>query len=137
MTEKAKHTATPWQQGRFVDGPKYRHMSESWKAQRRQEERDTIRGPGVVGTPGCNVVCRVVNIYDDDKAFLLRAVNAHETLIAVLEAAIHIYDELSLSSLALTAKFGPDYEPPSVEELIELRRAIAGAIALAKKEATE
>jgi hypothetical protein len=46
----------PWQRSRFVDGPKYRDMPAAWKELRGYEEELTIRGPGVVGTPGCNAV---------------------------------------------------------------------------------
>lgn len=52
-------TPGPWQRGYFVDHRRYRDMPEEWKEERREAESRTIRGPGEVGTPGCNVVLRI------------------------------------------------------------------------------
>lgn len=41
-----------WQQGQFIDMPKYAHMSEEWKAARRAEEALLVRP-----SPTGNAIC--------------------------------------------------------------------------------
>ena len=50
-----------------------------------------------------------------------------------LKQARRFYDELSLSPLAAAAKYGPDYEPVTDEECLEVRRMIDVAIPLVDK----
>ena len=50
-----------------------------------------------------------------------------------LKQARRFYDELSLSPLEAAAKYGPDYEPVTDEECLEVRRMIDVAIPLVDK----
>ncbi len=50
-----------------------------------------------------------------------------------LKQARRFYDELSLSPLEAVAKYGPDYEPVTDEECLEVRRMIDVAIPLVDK----
>ena len=50
-----------------------------------------------------------------------------------LKQAQWLYDELSLSPLEAAAKYGPDYEPATDEECLEVRRMIDTAIPLVEK----
>ncbi len=49
-----------------------------------------------------------------------------------LEEAKRLYDLLALSPLAMAAKYGPDFEPPTDEEYLEMRAMIKAAIPVAE-----
>ena len=68
-----------------------------------------------------------------DKANAKLIASAPELLEACKEAA-RLYDELALSLLAAAAKYGPNYEPPTDEEWLEMRKELKQAIAKAEKD---
>jgi len=57
-------TPGPWQASRYVHRSEYNRMPKEWRDQRRREEARIVRGPGVLGTPGCNPVCQAANPAD-------------------------------------------------------------------------
>lgn len=85
---EAKHTPTPWQRSYYADKPRYANMPEQWKVDRTIEELRIIRGPGVVGTPECNIVLRATNADPRDLNFIVLAVNCHDELLAACKAAL-------------------------------------------------
>ena len=57
---------------------------------------------------------------------------APELLEACKEAA-RLYDHFSLSPLAAASKYGDNYEPPTQEEYLEMRKILEQAIAKAEE----
>ena len=58
--------------------------------------------------------------------------NSHDSRDALLEAckgARKLYDEMARGPLGNAAKFGPDFEPMSDEDILEIRKALEDAIA--------
>ena len=51
----------------------------------------------------------------------------------VLKQAARLIDELGASPLELAAKYGPDYMPPDIETLAEMRDAVEETAARADK----
>jgi hypothetical protein len=49
-------------------------------------------------------------------------------LVKACERARYLYDHLALSPLESAAKYGPDYEPPSIEDMLETRNLLDRAI---------
>lgn len=77
---RPKHSDFPsWQRGRFVDGPKYKYVKKRLKDEWCEEEKRTIRGPGIVGTPGCNVIARISG-EPDNVEYIMKAVFAYPGL---------------------------------------------------------
>ena len=62
---------------------------ESWKEARQREERQIIRGPGVVGAPECNVLFKVEgpDITDDIIDFIADAPEIVRGLLRELREA--------------------------------------------------
>ncbi len=75
-------TPGPWQQSRFVDRGKYRAVSENMKQEWRRTEAITVRGPGEVGTPGCNRVGTAVT--PEDRALVILSRTAVPALCCAL-----------------------------------------------------
>lgn len=67
-----------------------------------------------------------------DAELILRAVNSYDDTLEALEQARWLYDQLSLGSLEAAAKYGDNYEPPTDEQYLEIRRMIESAITIAK-----
>jgi len=67
-----------------------------------------------------------------DRAKLYRRLAALEAenvrLRRACKEARRIYDHFSLSPLAAAAKYGPDYEPPTREEYLEMRKGLDDAL---------
>lgn len=51
-----------------------------------------------------------------------------------LKEAMRLYDLLALGPLAAAAKYGPDFEPPTDAEYLEMRQMIKAAIPVAELE---
>lgn len=69
-----------WQRSRYVASPGQRYAkSEKSFALCEAVERVTIRGPGVVGTPGCNVVARLP--LDTPDEVLDRLIEEHNRML--------------------------------------------------------
>ena len=69
---------------------------------------------------------------DDSIISLPRALAADDLFTACQQAA-DFYDALALGPLDAAAKYGPDWEPPTDEQLLELRSTLNSAIAKATK----
>jgi hypothetical protein len=88
----AAATPGPWQRSRFVELPQYKHWTEEQKAKARAIEAQTIRGPGHIGSPYCNVVIVFQGVIREaDKSFIARedvpaAAAAIEALVAEVKA---------------------------------------------------
>ncbi|KKN47318.1 hypothetical protein LCGC14_0664240 [marine sediment metagenome] len=57
--------------------------------------------------------------------------NVYTALLEACKEARKLYDELARGPLGNAAKFGPDFEPMSDEEILEIRKALESAIATA------
>ena len=75
--------------------------------------------PGVVARVGYKPNARLIAV-------------APELLEACKEAA-RLYDHFSLSPLAAASKYGDNYEPPTQEEYLEMRKTLEQAIAKAEE----
>jgi hypothetical protein len=53
-------------------------------------------------------------------------------LLAACKKAAWLYDEMALGPLGAAAKYGPDYEPPTDQECLNIRQIINDAIAKAE-----
>ncbi len=67
------HSPGPWQKSHYVRHRRYRHMSQNWHDDNELRESNTIRGPGKIGTPECNVVAYVECANPADRALFIRA----------------------------------------------------------------
>lgn len=54
-------------------------------------------------------------------------------LLNACEGARNLYDHMALGSLEAAAKYGPDYEPPTDEDCLQVRGALESAITNAKR----
>lgn len=67
-------TLGPWKHSMFVDSHRYDRMSDEWKQNADRMERElVVRGPGTIGTPGCNVVLKFDHVLPGDMAFIIHA----------------------------------------------------------------
>lgn len=57
---------------------------------------------------------------------------AGERLRNACQQAADLYDALSLGTLEAAAKYGPDWEPPTDEQMLEVRSVLAAALAKEK-----
>lgn len=78
-------TPGPWQRSRFVDQPRYARMGPEWKNQAAVQEATVIRGPGVVGSPECNLVAAVHHASSADFDLLVHARGDLEFLLGKLD----------------------------------------------------
>lgn len=62
-------------------------------------------------------------------AEILRLQERNKRLVATCKRAAELYDHLAMSPLEAAAKYGPDYEPPSDAEWLEMRQMLADAVA--------
>ncbi len=58
--------------------------------------------------------------------------NAATDLLAVCKSARSLYGHLCLGSLEAAVKYGPDYEPPTDDDWLQMRGALEAAIAKAE-----
>jgi len=86
LARAEKATPGPWKQSYFVPHDRYRHMSPEWVRKRREEETETIRGAGIVGTPGCNMVMRILGADRETRTFVAASRTDIPALVATLEA---------------------------------------------------
>jgi len=70
----------------------------------------------------CHLVSAYVGELERDRSELLEA----------CKEAKRLYDHFSLSPLAAASKYGDNYEPPTDEEYLEMRKALEQAIAKAE-----
>jgi len=84
----------PWQRSRFVDKPQYRRWSAEEKQRAQEHEGRTIRGPGRVGDPSCNVVMRIDRSNSADIEFIANAREDIPYLLDALEEAEAKYNQL-------------------------------------------
>ncbi len=56
-------------------------------------------------------------------------------LLKACQVAADLYDHLALGTLEAAAKYGPDYEPPTQSDCLEVRNLLADAIAKATNNA--
>ena len=86
-----------------------------------------IKGQDIIGNEMNEYICtwsgRIAN------AQLIAS--APELLKACKEAA-RLYDHLSLSPIGAAVKYGDNYEPPTDEEYLSMRKALEQAIAKAQ-----
>jgi hypothetical protein len=83
VLELAKKATSIWQQSMFVDSHRYDKMTPTWKRDRAAEEALILRGPGEVGTSGCNPVANFAHDYDLKLACALR--NATSDILHAVE----------------------------------------------------
>lgn len=57
-----------------------------------------------------------------------RLIVAAPKLLAACKVAADLYDHLSLGPLDAAAKYGPDYEPPTGEDMLAVRESLGLAI---------
>ena len=89
-------TPGPWKQGRFVRHQRYSRWTAEQVRDAERAERDTIRGPGIMGSSGCNVVMRATGGTEEDKEFVISARTDLPALLAWVERAKVILQEQSL-----------------------------------------
>lgn len=107
-------TKGPWQRSHFVDGPHYRGVSEEKKQEWRACERYTIRGPGVVGTPECNIVLSFGRAEEADLDFIAHAREDIPYLLAELKAK-----EETLAAVRATSQRHGAASSASVQNLLD------------------
>lgn len=94
LTKYEGHTPGPWQRSKYVRKKEYEHMPEKWHHQKEWEERFIIRGPGTIGSPGCNPVLQIgysrdpanLDLITDAPLLLAEVVRLRTELAAVLKA---------------------------------------------------
>jgi hypothetical protein len=75
--------------------------------------------------------CWETNLQDEANARLIAA--APDLLEACKSAAL-LYDHLAMSTLEAAVKYGPDYKPPTDEDMLETRNCLNEAISKAEVE---
>ena len=78
-------TPGPWRRSYFADKLRYKHWSAAEKQKANETERLTIRGPGVIGTPECNIVLRFLLASDEDIEFIADAYEDITDMVAEIE----------------------------------------------------
>ena len=61
---KDHSTPGPWQQSSYVSKSDHHHLPTSLIDKWSREERDIVRGAGIIGSPECNIVAIVSNEAD-------------------------------------------------------------------------
>jgi len=80
-------TPGPWQQSRFAPQTN-QEMSKELRVIYELSEARVIRGPGVIGTPECNVVMRLDYVTNEaDQQFIIEARTAYSELLDWAERA--------------------------------------------------
>jgi hypothetical protein len=75
----------PWQRSFFTPGPHTARWPDIAIDEARQMEARTIRGPGEIGTPGCNVVFRLDRLDGALLEFLAHSRSDIEYLLSEVE----------------------------------------------------
>jgi hypothetical protein len=113
---------TNWQHGRFVDGPKYRHMSDVWKQEQRNRESLLVRP-----APLADAIC--IAATPDDAIWIAKRLN----LAASYSTTINPKNEV-IEHAGYLATAAEDYlkvmgsANANVDELIDSRRTLASAV---------
>ncbi len=70
--------------------------------------------------------------YINDIPYNSLLISAAPDLLEACKLACDFYDRLALSPLAGAAKYGPDYNPPTDEDCLEVRNMLENAISKAE-----
>ncbi|MFA5937506.1 MAG: hypothetical protein WC822_06550, partial [Candidatus Paceibacterota bacterium] len=70
-----------WQRSWYVRKREYEKMPEEWHLKQSIRESRIIRGPGEVGTPGCNPVMLIEAANNDDIDFVSHSKTDMDTLL--------------------------------------------------------
>lgn len=66
-----------WQQGQFIDMPKYKHMSDEWKEERRSEEKLLVR-PFETG----NAICKATS--EEEAIWIAKRLNLAANIESII-----------------------------------------------------
>ncbi len=112
-----------------------KHTPTPWEALAINGSNDTLVYVRIGGPDGQGLAFAGVYKGHDAEAnadLIVKAVNSYDDTLEALEQARWLYDQLSLGSLEAAVKYGDNYEPPTDEQYLEIRRMIESAITKAK-----